>query len=84
MVRIETKAAVLSALAEVGREARSKGLDPWQSIADAVPDAPSDVVAEAWLAVEDEASAAWWEKVEKTIDGEIVRRSIGIEKGDAT
>lgn len=79
MVRPETKAAVLSAMAEIGRAAKLDGEDAWAAIAKAVPGAPADVITEAYLAVEDEASAAWWEQVEKTIDGEVVRRAIDIK-----
>lgn len=82
MARIETKAAVLAAMTSIGREAKAQGDDAWTAIAKAVPDAPSDVVAEAYLALEDEASAAWWEQVEKTIDGELVRHALGLENGE--
>ncbi|WP_337183824.1 hypothetical protein [Shinella sp.] len=78
MVRSETKAAVLSAMADIGRQALADGKDAYAAIERAMPDAPVAVVVEAWLAVEDEATTAWWDQVEKTIDGEIVRRAIGI------
>lgn len=79
MARSETKAAVLSAMADIGRQAKAKGKDAWSAIAAAVPAAPADVIAEAYLAVEDEATAAWWDQVERTIDGEVVRNALGIE-----
>lgn len=77
MVRPETKAAVLQAMEEVGRSAHAAGMDAFKAIADTFPDAPTDVHVEAWLAVDGEATEAWWEQVERTIDAEVVRRAIG-------
>lgn len=75
-VREETKAAVLSAMANIGREAKLNGDDPWTAIAKAIPDAPAEVIAEAYLAIEDEATAAWWDRMERTIDDDVVRHAL--------
>lgn len=82
MVRTETKAAVLNSLANIGKGAKREGKDAWAAIAKAVPGTPSVVIAEAYLAVENEEEAAWWDQVEKTIDGEVVRAALGIQSGE--
>ena len=71
-VRTEVKAEIIA----VCREAKAKGDDGWKAVEARFPGIPPDVVAEAWLAVEDEATEAWWQTVERTIDGEIIRNAL--------
>ncbi len=84
MVRTETKAAVLATLSSIGRGARKQGHDAWAAIQEAVPGIPSEVVAEVVLSIEDEMTASWWEQVEKTIDGEVVRSALGIHEASTS
>lgn len=83
MVRPETKAAVLQAMKEVGRNAQAAGMDALKTIERTFPGAPVEVHVEAWLAVVDEATQAWWEQVENTIDAEVVKDALRLVGGKA-
>ena len=72
----QTRTEVMAEVIKTGRSARQRGGDPWKAIETAYPGIPADVVAEAWLQVEDEATEAWWSTVERTIDGEIIRNAL--------
>ena len=67
---------VMAEIVVVYRAARDRGDDGWKAVEAAIPGIPSDVVAEAWLQVEDEATETWWSGVERTIDGEIIRNAL--------
>ena len=71
--RMEAKARI----AEIFRSAEAQGISGWAAVEAAFPGIPSEVVAEAWLTFSDEETAAWWSNVERTIDGEIVRPTLG-------
>ena len=67
---------VMAEIADTYRAARTRGADGWKAVEIAYPGIPSDVVAEAMMAVEDEVSEAWWQKVERTIEGSIIRNAL--------
>lgn len=71
-----TRQQVMAEIIIVGRKAKSQGLDPWKAIEAAFPGIPTDVTAEAWLDVEEEATEAWLQSVEKTIDAEVIRNAL--------
>ena len=67
---------VMAALVETGRTCRDAGLDVLKGLERAYPGTPMDVLVEAWMKVDDEATEAWWQQVERTIDGEVITRAI--------
>jgi hypothetical protein len=71
-IRLEVKAQI----ADTFRAAEAQGNSGWAAVESAFPGIPAEVVAEAWLIVSDEDTAAWWSSVERTIDGELVRTAV--------
>lgn len=78
MVRRETKDAVLCEIASVIRAASAEGKDGLKVAEAKFPGTPYMVLIEASVIVEMEDEDDWWEKVETTIDGEIMRQSLRI------
>ncbi|NVM41945.1 hypothetical protein HWX16_16580 [Ochrobactrum intermedium] len=76
MVRKETKEAVINEVAKVAYQAIKSGRDPHKVVREKFPDIPDMVHIDGIVRAEMQAEDEWWEKVEKTIDGEIVRRAI--------
>ena len=72
----QTRHEVMAEIIKTGRAARNRGADPWKAIEAAYPGIPSDVVADAWVQIEGDATEAWWQTVERTIDGEIIRNAL--------
>jgi len=64
------------------RDASAKGEDPWKSAERNFPGIPSEIVADAWLTLNDEETEKWWQSVEKTIDGEIIKNALAAPKKD--
>ena len=58
------------------RTAHARGGDGWRAVETAYPGIPTDVVAAAMVEAESEATEAWWQKVERQIDGEIIRNAL--------
>lgn len=67
---------VMAEIIDTYRAAKARGADEWKAVEAAFPGIPTDVTAEAMMAVEDEASEAWWQTVERTIDGEVIRNAL--------
>lgn len=76
MVRQETKDAVIAEIANVAYQAIKKGNNPRKVVDRTFPDVPLMVKVEAMTLAEMQSDDDWWEQVEKTIDGEIVRNAI--------
>ena len=76
MVKVETKAAVLTELAEQARIAKKRGQNAYSLLRVQNPDVPESIIAEAWTQMESDEEEAWWDSIEKTIDGELVKRAI--------
>lgn len=72
---------VLAEMVAIGRQAAARGHDAYAAIEATFPGAPTQVVVEAWLKTEDEAVEAWWQGVEKTIDGEAIRNAVTTVSG---
>jgi hypothetical protein len=72
---------VIAALVETYAQAKAQGLDGWRAVQTAFPGKPPEVIAEAMLAAEDEATAAWWASVERTIDAQIIGKAIVVAGG---
>lgn len=74
--RAEIRAAVIGQLVAVMKDAEAQGCNAMLSAQETYPDVPYLVVLEAWLQVDADKTDAWWRSIEKTIDGEIVRRAL--------
>ena len=68
---------VMAEVIDTYRAAKAQGVDAWKAVETAYPGIPSNVVAEAMMAVENEVSEAWWQTVGRTIEGEIIRNALG-------
>ena len=73
-----TRKEVIDELAKVAAEAMERGEDGVAAVQ--AMGVPMDVAVQAWVIADDARTERWWEAVERTIDGEIIRRVIG---GDA-
>ena len=67
---------VMAEIAAFMAEAEARGEDGWNATALAYPGIPSDVLAEVWCAFEDQKTEAWWQSIERTIDGEVIRNAL--------
>lgn len=67
---------VMAAIVETGRKLRADGMDVLSGLQRAYPGIPDEVLVEAWMKVDDEATEAWWQQVERTIDGEIIKQAV--------
>lgn len=67
---------VMAAIVETGRKLRGDGIDVLSGLQRAYPGIPDEVLVEAWMKVDDEATEAWWQQVERTIDGEIIKQAV--------
>lgn len=71
-----TREQVMAHIVGIYRDAQSQGGDGWKAVEAACPGIPAEVVAEAMVIVEGENVEAWWQPVEKTIDGEVISRAL--------
>ena len=77
----EVRQQVMAALVETYVQAKAQGLDGWRAVQTAFPGTPPEVIAEAMLAAEDEATAAWWAALERTIDAEVIGKAVAVLGG---
>ena len=73
-----TREEVLDELAKVAADAMARGEDGMKAVENM--GVPTAVAAEAWVIADRAETERWWQQVERTIDGEIIRKAIG---GDA-
>ncbi|MBC6714706.1 hypothetical protein H9Q09_00710 [Aurantimonas sp. DM33-3] len=73
-----TREEVLDELARVASEAIARGEDGMKAVENM--GVPTSVAAEAWVIADRAETERWWQQVERTIDGETIRKAIG---GDA-
>lgn len=80
MARQEIREQVIAQIAQVMAEGEALGRDPMAYAHEKFPGTPTMVMADAWVKFDDQREGAWWDAVEKTIDGEIIRRAIAAPK----
>ncbi len=73
---------VMSEILRVMVEAQQAGRDPWREAERVFPGTPTSVIAAAWVDLESATEAAWWDAVERTIDGKVVRNAIAVANLD--
>ena len=71
-IRKEIEAEIINVM----REAKQKGLDPNKYVRDRFPGIPDNVVTMAAVDLMEEDEEAWWQSMERTIDGEIIRNAL--------
>jgi hypothetical protein len=71
-----TRKQLMALIVETMVQAMKDGRDPWKVTAAALPGTPRMVLGEAY----GEASCAkvenWWDQIERTIDGEVIRSAL--------
>jgi hypothetical protein len=71
-----TRQQVMALIVATMVQAMKDGRDPWKVAAAAFPGTPRMVLGEAY----GEASCAevenWWDQIERTIDGEVIRSAL--------
>lgn len=72
----DTRKQVMAEIIGVIREVNDRGADGFKVAQSVFPAVPTAVIAEAWCEAESEATEAWWQTVERTIEGEVIRRAI--------
>lgn len=74
--RKEIREQVVAQVIEVIKQARDNGEDDMKAVSRTFPGLPEQVYWQAWSDLEDAELNAWWDTVEKTIDGEIIKNAI--------
>jgi len=70
--RKEVEAALLAEASQI----RKAGADHWKEMERRHPNIPLGVIAEICAGADMAADEEWWESIEKTIDGEIVKNAL--------
>ncbi|MDF2809894.1 MAG: hypothetical protein K0S56_925 [Microvirga sp.] len=76
MDRAEIRKQVLAQIIAVMADADEQGRDTVEAAKAAFPGTPEDVIWSAWVEFDNAKTEAWWQQVERTIDGEIIRRAL--------
>lgn len=74
--RKEIREQVFAQVIEVIKQARANGEPEMDVIKRTFPGMPDTIFWEATCALDFAEENAWWEAVEKTIDGEIIKNAI--------
>lgn len=72
----DIRAEVIETIIDVMVEADAAGHDPWKAAQARWPSTPVDVIATAWVTFGDRKTEAWWQSIERTIDGEVIKRAL--------
>jgi hypothetical protein len=76
---------VMEQIIDVMTAAKAQGRKPFYAAQEAFPGTPDLVHWEAETALDMRELEGWWQQIERTIDGEVIRRALGSPgKGDAT
>ena len=68
---------VLEQLIDEMSAAHARGAtDPMTAAGEKFPGTPIPVLAEAWCEFDRRQTESWWQQVERTIDGEVIRRAL--------
>ncbi|MEE7456458.1 hypothetical protein MPAR168_15335 [Methylorubrum populi] len=72
----DTRRQVRAEILRVMAEARANGADDIRAAQRALPGVPTMVLYELGAELDAAEVDAWWERVERTIDGEVIRNAI--------
>ncbi|WP_156420081.1 hypothetical protein [Aureimonas sp. N4] len=67
---------IMAEMTKVAAEAIARGENGLQAVQSAFPGVPLIVAVEAEMDADNAKTEAWWQTIERTIDGELVRRGI--------
>ena len=67
---------VMAEIIAVMVAAKANNLDEWKVVAATFPGVPGSVIAEAWWEIENLETEAWWDTMDRTIEGEIIRNAL--------
>ncbi len=76
VARKEIREQVLAQVIDVIKQARANGEPEMAVVARTFPGMPDAIYWEAFCDLDNAEIDAWWEAVEKTIDGEIIRNAV--------
>jgi hypothetical protein len=80
-IREQVMAQIIAAMVE----AEENGRDAINAARATFPGTPDGVLYEARAEMDLQQEEAWWQSIEKTIDGEVIRRALGApEDGGAS
>lgn len=68
---------VLAAIVSCMSEAMQQGRDPLAAARCKFPGTPVGVLGEAYYEASEAEEEAWWQTIERTIDGEVICNAIG-------
>lgn len=71
--RQQVKAEIIRMIADAQAAGLGNGV---AAVHRAYPDIPEMILWECWTDLDLQRQDAWWETIERTIDGEIIRRAI--------
>ena len=71
-IRTQVKAAIISTMAE----AEKAGRCPLAAAEAAYPGTPGMVLGECFAEMQMDQEEAWWQRVERTIDGDVIRNAV--------
>lgn len=69
---------IMAELVSAAREGMALGAAMPRYVMEKFPGTPEIVATEAWMKAEAADVETWWKSVERTIDGEIIRRALAI------
>ncbi|MBS7741418.1 MULTISPECIES: hypothetical protein [unclassified Chelatococcus] len=78
-IRKQVRAQII----QVMEQAHEKGEDVWKAAEAAFPGVPDGVIIDAWCDFDSAVEDRWWQSLEKTIEGEIVKNAIAKTGGAA-
>ncbi|MBX3543758.1 hypothetical protein [Chelatococcus sp.] len=74
---------VIAEIIQVMEQAHERGEDVWKAAEAAFPGTPIGVITEAWVEFDHAEQERWWQSLEKTIEGEIIKNAIAKTGGAA-
>lgn len=74
-----TRQQVFALIVETMAQAMNDGQDPWDVASAAFPGTPRMVLGEAYGEASCVEVEKWWQQVERTIDGEVIRNALQSE-----
>lgn len=79
---IGAREQVMAQLVQLCRDANAAGRDGMSEIERCFPGTPIEVATEAWLTANGEDVEAWWQAIEKTIDGAVIKQALLAQAAD--
>lgn len=76
-IRAQVKAAIIGTMAE----AEKAGRCPLATAEAAYPGTPGMVLGECFAEMQMDQEEAWWQRIERTIDGEVIRNAVAVAGG---